>query len=153
MVYRVPPFTGSATCATSVEPGSALDDIVTVFIPRTEVMSCVSSLALFVSPQFTIAAVVLSRSNGMTLFGCTGKPTPGPIVGTVPALRPDWVGEASTMLASMSFAGLFAGRAAFDVIAWKTKSDAGLSTGTAMIGVICGMATDPVVTGGREGRA
>ena len=119
--------------------------------PSTEVISCVSSLALLrVAPvddrrrgleQIERDDVVrLHRQPDARARWC----------GIVPALKPDCVGEASTMLASMSLAGLCAGRGPPAVIAWNRKSDAGLSTGTAMIGVICGMAVEPVEIGGRN---
>src|SRR2546429_472686 len=91
-----------------------------------------------------------TRSNGMTLFGRTGSPLFGPLVAIVPALAPDAVGAASTMLASVSLTGFFAGRGPGAVIALNMKSVAGLSTGIAITGVICGTTIASVETGGRK---
>ena len=62
------------------------------------------------SPQLTMVAAVLTRSKGMTLLDRIVVPALGPLVGVEPALSPEAVGCASTTFASMSLAGLRAGR-------------------------------------------
>src|ERR1035441_3515875 len=150
MLYSTPPLTGSLTLATSVEPGSAVGVIATRFVPSADMITCERSFALVVSPQLAMIEAFLSRSNGMTLFGCTGSPMPEPDGAMVPALQPDAVGETSTTLYSMSFAGFIAGRAPVAVMLWKRNSDAGFRTGTAMSGVICGVAVVASATGGKN---
>ena len=63
-------------------------------------MKVVSSFTFAVSPQLTIGAVLLTRSNGITLFGGMGRLMFGPAVHSVPALAPDAVGAASTTFAA-----------------------------------------------------
>src|SRR5579859_1557113 len=146
----MPPATGSEISTSLVDPGSTVGDIGTVFSPRTDVVSCVRSLTLAVSPQLTTLAAPLTRSNGMTLLGNTGAPAFGPVVGTLPALNPDAVGEARTTFASMSLLGLCGGRGSGTVRPWNRKSEAAFSTGTAITGVICGTTIAAVEIGGRK---
>ena len=148
--YNGPPLTGSITSAIFVDPGRMCVDIGTVLSPNAEVMSWVSNLTFDVSPQFATVATLLTRSKGITLLGRIVIPTFGPDTGTVPALIPEAVGAARTMLASMSLAGLCRGRGPVVAMALNRKSDAGLRTGIAIIGVISGTTIASVDTGGRK---
>jgi hypothetical protein len=109
-VYNGPPLTGSITSATFVDPGGTCMDIGTVLSPKAEVMIWVSKFTFDVSPQLTTVVTLLTRSKGMRLLGSMVTPAFGPDTGTVPALIPEAVGAARTILDSMSLAGLCRGR-------------------------------------------